>query len=217
MLSVMFSNKLKFLSMKRERRVLNACNIANCTFIAHARSKGKDECIVSCSHLQRTCRVTNSRRVKGRTDKERRMDAAGDRGTRTQRTALLFFESVGATLSRSPHHRRAPPRVDGATCWMLRTRRKLNGRVERARAVFSTFQHHFRAVRTKRRWWLWRELETLLRACIHLYLPPPPHSQHRSRAAASLETSNYWPRRDSPCIWPAGVYSADANIYNLRP
>jgi hypothetical protein len=64
---------------------------------------------------------------------------------------------------------------------LLQDERKLNGRVERARAVFSTFQHHFKAVRTKRRWWLWRELETLLRlpAC----LPASIYTCRRRRAA----------------------------------
>jgi len=60
---------------------------------------------------------------------------------------------------------------------LLQDERKLNGRVERARAVFSTFQHHFKAVRTKRRWWLWRELETLLR------LPASIYTCRRRRAA----------------------------------
>lgn len=118
MLAVIFKHKLKFFSMKRERRV-ERLQFRKLHFYRTRTLEGQGR-VYSCSHLQRTCRVTNSRRVKGRTDKERRMDAAGDRGTRTQRTALLFFESVGATLSRSPHHRRrAPPRVDGATCWML--------------------------------------------------------------------------------------------------
>jgi hypothetical protein len=75
---------------------------------------------------------------------------------------------------------------------LLQDERKLNGRVERARAVFSTFQHHFKAVRTKRRWWLWRELETLLRlpACLHPSIPAAdaaPHSQqHTDRARPPL-------------------------------